>query len=277
VEDQLRPEPLEPDDEALSVGSFEHAVLARVFRLLERPLSPETLAQAEALLAAEMRGPQVADARARVALGQADPVRAAVLRGIEARLLRYLRHEAQVAGGWPTLVTELRFGLGEQPGSLPAVELAHDGDRLLLSGIVDRIDADPKDPGSVIVRDYKHGATREEWRGARWLELRELQVGLYMAAVQRLLSVRARAGLYQPLSGSDLRPRGVHAPGVCPTGAAVSSDARPLPEIEELLSQVEREALAVSRRLRSGELEPCPARCTRDGSCAHPGICWAGG
>ena len=32
-------------------------------------------------------------------------------------------------------------------------------------------------------------------------------------------------------------------------------------------------ALALAARLRAADLRPCPETCTRDGGCAHPGIC----
>ncbi len=57
----------------------------------------------------------------------------------------------------------------------------------------------------VIVRDYKSGARRDTWPVARWLSDRQIQVALYMIAVQRLLEVRVVAGFYQPLAGEDLR------------------------------------------------------------------------
>jgi len=37
----------------------------------------------------------------------------------------------------------------------------------------------------------------------------EVQVALYMRAVEELLGLEAAGGFYQPLSGSDLRARGV--------------------------------------------------------------------
>ena len=57
----------------------------------------------------------------RIGHGQAPEVRAAILRGIEADLRRYLHHEAADDRRWIPMRMELRFGTGDS--SLPAVPL----------------------------------------------------------------------------------------------------------------------------------------------------------
>lgn len=158
---------------------------------------------------------------------------------------------------------------------MPAVALDDGHNRVLLSGIVDRIDADPRDPGRVIVRDYKSGARRDTWPVARWLSDRQIQVALYMIAVQRLLEVRVVAGFYQPLAGGDLRGRGVYESGAGVGGHALSRDELSDGELEELLDAVEKDAVGLAVILQRGQLTPCPETCSADGSCTHPGICWA--
>jgi len=276
VERQLQPEQLDPDPDALTRGSFIHTVLERVFARMDGPLTRETLPVAERLLHEEMRGPEAAADRSKLALDQATEVRAAILRGIEAELLRYLRAEAADGNGWPPIVTELRFGLdAEVEDAMPPVVLDDGEQQVLLGGIIDRVDADPRDQSRVILRDYKSGAKRETWPGARWVGDRQLQVALYMIAAQRLLRVRAVAGFYQPLAGEDLRPRGVYEEGVPVGASAVSRDALDPAELEQLLREVEDQAVALGGALRRGELTPCPERCSPDGTCRYPGICWA--
>jgi hypothetical protein len=278
VEGQLDPKNLEPDSDALTRGSLIHAVLERVLARLGSALTPETLTAAERLLHEEMRGPAVAEHRMKLALDQAADVRAAILRGIEAELLRYLRHEAAYGCGWQPLVTELRFGLDAEAeaGEMPAVELVAGAERALLHGIIDRVDADPRDPGRVIVRDYKSGGSRREtWPAARWVSDDQVQVALYMIAVQRLLGVRAVAGFYQPLAGEDLRPRGAYAEGLGAGAGGVSRDELPAAELERLLAEIEGRVVALAATLRRGELTPCPDTCSPDGTCRFPGICWA--
>ncbi len=278
VERQLRPEQLEPDPDPLTRGSFIHTVLERVFARLGGALTPGTLAQAEQLLHEEMRGPEAASDRSRLALDQAAEVRAAILRGIEAELLRYLREEAADGCDWAPIVSELRFGLdAESAPAMSAVALEDGNDQVWLSGIIDRVDADPRDPSRVIVRDYKSGAKRDTWPAARWVGDRQIQVALYMIAVQRLLQVRAVAGFYQPLAGEDLRARGVYADGV-PVGTnTVVRDSLSDPDLTQLLREIEDAAVALAATLRRGELTPCPERCSPDGTCRYPGICWGAG
>jgi ATP-dependent helicase/DNAse subunit B len=276
VESQLDPDPLEPEADPLVRGSFIHTVLERVFAQLDGALTAESLASAERLLHREMRGPAAAEHRTKLALDQSTDVRAAILRGIEAELLRYLRQEALDGCEWPPAVTELRFGLdGESEEAVPAVELTDGTERVLLHGIVDRIDADPRDPGRVIVRDYKSGSKRDTWPSARWASDNQLQVALYMIAVQRLLGMRPVAGFYQPLAGEDLRPRGVFAEGAPVGSGVVGRDELPADELEQLLREIEAQVVTLAATLRRGELTPCPDTCSADGTCRYPGICWA--
>jgi hypothetical protein len=289
VERQLEIDRLEPDAEPLTRGSFIHALLERVFARLGAPLTARTLPRAESLLREEIErcggdgvqrntipGDAVVAAGNRIAIGHPPQVRAAILRGVEAELRRYLRHEAADGREWVPLRTELRFGLdADVEGAMPPVALDDGRDRILLGGIVDRVDADPDDPGRVIVRDYKSGAKRDSWPAARWLEDRQIQVALYMIAVQRLLEVRVVAGFYQPLTGEDLRERGVYTAGIEAGAHAVFRDERTEGELEELLDEIEDQAVELAATLQRGELTPCPETCTPEGSCRHPGICWA--
>jgi hypothetical protein len=93
-----------------------------------------------------------------------------------------------------------------------------------------------------------------------------------MLAVRELLGLSPVAGLYQPLGGNDLRARGVFLEGA-PVGAkVVDRDSRTPEELEEVLSVARERAVALAVELRSGELEPSPQTCSRDG-CRYPGIC----
>jgi ATP-dependent helicase/DNAse subunit B len=277
VESQLEPDRLEPDADALTRGSFIHVVLERVFTRLGEALAPESLGSAEQLLSEEMRGSAAAEHRSKLALDQATEVRAAILRGIEAELLRYLRQEAADGSAWLPAVTEFRFGLdGDGEDAIPPVELtSSDGGQARLHGIVDRIDADPRNNERVIVRDYKSGSKRETWPAARWASDNQVQVALYMIAVQRLLGVQTVAGFYQPLTGEDLRPRGVYDESIAIGSGVVARDGVPADELDRLLAEIEDQVVALAATLRRGELTPCPDTCTPDGTCRYPGICWA--
>ncbi len=276
IERQLRVRDLEPEPEPLARGSFIHAVLERVFAQLEGALTPGALPEAEHLLGEAMRGSEVAAERRRVATGQSAEVRSAVLRGIEAELRRYLRDESADGCRFVPVRTELRFGLDpDSADALGPVELGGECDQVMLSGVVDRVDADPADPLRVIVRDYKSGAKRDTWPEARWVSDRQIQVALYMIAVQRLLGVRPVAGFYQPLDGQDRRPRGAYETGVAAGDRVVPRDELGEGELERLLGEIEAEAVTLAATLRRGELTPCPDSCAPNGTCSHPGICWA--
>ena len=259
VERQLEPQELAPGAEPLTRGSFMHRVLQEVIAGLAGPLTPQTLPNAELALA-ELTAEPPAD----LLPGRPEPVRAAILRGIKADLRRYLRFESDDGNDWTPRELELAF----------EVEIGSAPDAIALRGVIDRVDVDPDDGCRTIVRDYKSGTVGRERAGGRWLTDHQLQVGLYMLAVRKLLELEPVAGFYQPLRGGALRPRGVFESAV-PVGRHVyHTDAVNGEELEQLLAEIEAQALELAAQLRTGELTPCPETCSRSG-CRHPGICWA--
>jgi len=259
-----------------------------VLRRLGGPVTPESLSQAHRILdellaetgASETdRAAQIAPERpagiraAQIAPGRPAGLRAAALRAIEADLRRYLDHESRDGSDLQPEGLELRFGFSDVEPSVPALQLGEGEDRVLVRGMIDRVDVDSR--GRAIVRDYKSGVVRSEQQGARWRLDRRLQVALYMLVVRELLGLDPIAGLYQPLRGDDLRPRGIYLKDA-PVGLeVVATDAREPPELDAELQDATTRALALARRLRAGELIPCPETCSRDG-CAYPGICRTG-
>jgi RecB family exonuclease len=273
VESQLQPRELAPDSDALVRGSFMHDVLEKVIQQLGGALTPATLPRAEGLL-----DELVAEPPGTLAPGRPAAVRTAILRGVEADLRRYLRHEALDGCDWTPMDVELKFGFqDEDPEGPPALELISPtpdlADPVRVRGVIDRIDVGP-DRRQVIVRDYKSGANRPERAGARWVVDHQLQVALYMIAVRRLLELEPVAGFYQPLTGRDLRIRGAYAAGSPVGRCAYSTDALPVEDLDALLAEIEGQAVELARTLGRGELTPRPETCSRDG-CRHPGICWS--
>jgi hypothetical protein len=258
VERQLQPQDLEPEGQAMAKGTFLHQVLERVLRSLGAPLTTRTLPAAEQALAAEMRvlPPELSP-------GLPPAVRAAILHGIEADLKRFLRYEADDASGWTPREFELKF----------ETELRSGDQSVGFRGTIDRIDV-AADGRRAVLRDYKSGGGRVERAAAKWIEGGVLQVGLYMIAVRRLLELEPVAGLYQPLTGGELRPRGAYLAGTELGPHTYPTDALDQSELDSLLEQVEHQALELVATIRRGDLTPCPASCSREG-CAHPGICWA--
>ncbi|MGZ4440586.1 MAG: PD-(D/E)XK nuclease family protein, partial [Gaiellaceae bacterium] len=267
VERQLSPDAFDPDPEPMVRGSYMHATLEELFGRLGEPLTPETLPDALRIL-----GDVVTEVPPTIAPGRGEAVRTAVLVTMVADLRRYLIDEARDGCGWEPSLLELRFGFESEEGVLPALILGDADERVVVRGVIDRVDVEPGATGRAIVRDYKSGAARPEQAGARWAIDRRLQVALYMLAVRDLLGLDPVAGLYQPLSGQNLRPRGVFRRDVAVGSRVTDRDARDPEELNEVLADAARRAVEIAGRLRRGELRPCPETCGRDG-CRYPGIC----
>ena len=71
-------------------------------------------------------------------------------------------------------------------------------------------------------------------------------------------------------------PRGAFEDGADVGENTVFRDGLSEAELEQLLQEIEDQAVALGATLRRGELTPCPERCSPDGTCRYPGICWAG-
>jgi ATP-dependent helicase/DNAse subunit B len=266
VERELQPRALEPDTEPLLRGSYIHDVLEQLLRQLGRAVTPDSLPEA-----LEILDRLLADNPPEIAPGRPEQLRRASAEAIAADLRRYLRHEAATGCGWEPARLELRFGFEDEEDSLPALQLGEGEERIAVRGAIDRVDVAP-DARRAVVCDYKSGGARTEYQGGRWSSEQRLQVALYMLAVRQLLGLEPVAGLYQPLSGRDLRARGMFLEGEPVGGELVATDVRDRQGLEEGLQDAARRAVSLAKQLRSGELTPCPETCSRDG-CAYPGIC----
>ena len=269
VERILNPASWDPDAEPLRRGGLAHAALKDTLEgLRERTgsaaVTPATLETARELLVR--------------ALAEREPEHPLSVSGerlpgarlrLRSDLERYLEHAARVQ--WPLEPgpLELSFGLpAEEEGDLelPAFEL---GDGVVLRGRIDRVDESPS--GDAVVVDYKSGNAALP---TRWMGEGKVQVPLYMLAVERLLGRTAAGGFYQPLSGGDLRARGILDEDTGIELGSVRGDERPGEEVRELLGQALELALSAAGRARGGELEPKPESCTPGGGgCAYPSIC----
>jgi RecB family exonuclease len=251
IENVLKPDPVDPDPEAMRKGSHAHAVLeATLQRLRERTgsarLTPETLPAALAALRAaidELSATQ-----------RTTPAKAAA-RALEVDLERYLRHEATTGAGYEPEQLEWSFD-----------SLMIDG--VAVSGRVDRVDLDGR---RAIVRDYKG---RTVHPGARWAADGRIQAALYAIAVREQLGYDVVGALYQPIGTADQRPRGVVRDDV--PGRYVNGDVSDDLTLDERLEASREIAAKAAADLRAGRIAPCPDRCAYNGGCAHPGICRAG-
>jgi RecB family exonuclease len=270
IERELQPDPLTPQSEPITRGNLMHDVLERLLRELSGPVTQASLPTARAILDRLLSELTQSDAtRGLLAPGSPEVVRAGALRAIEADLRRYLQHEADADGGWAPDGLELRFGFDDDD-SLAPLALGEGPDRVLVRGMIDRVDVDGR--GHAVVRDYKSGARRQGWAAANWTTERQLQVALYMLVVRELMGLEPVAGFYQPLRGDDLRARGVFVKGIDAGAGVVGTDARERDEVDSLLTDAGDRAVALAAALRAGALAPCPQTCSRDG-CAYPAIC----
>jgi ATP-dependent helicase/DNAse subunit B len=265
VERGLGARPLAPDATPMLRGTAAHEALRAVLAgLRERTGSarvelstlPVALELLDAALAATAR-----------ALAPTDAVDRAERHRLHSDLARYLAFVAEAPGTFAPSEFELAFGMDDD--ALPAASLA--GGALSLCGRIDRIDLDPAGRFALIY-DYKTSSTVDA--GARWAAERRLQPALYMLAVEQLFGVEAVGGLYQPLRGADLRPRGAVRDGVSPAGGLVDPDQRSAEELRVLIDAQLEAAVAAASELSAGALAPRPPSCSRDG-CRHPAICRA--
>jgi RecB family exonuclease len=276
VDRELQLDPLRPETDGMIRGQVVHRVLEELYRRLGAAVTEATLAQAQAAAGELLR--EYAEP---VGASQPAAIRAGLVRAIQADIDRFLALEASSGAGWPPSGLELRFGFEDEDGeadSLPALELPGG---VRVRGMIDRVDIEPpagdgaETRRRAIVRDYKTGATRPEYQGARWALDQQLQVPLYMLAVRELLSLDPVAGFYQPVGGDDLRPRGVFVEGT-PVGSEVlRTDARASEGVHNELEAAAGRAAELAAGLRAGRLVPRPDTCSR-GGCAYPGICRAG-
>ena len=94
-----------------------------------------------------------------------------------------------------------------------------------------------------------------------------------MCAAEQLLGLRAVGGFFQPLTGSDLRGRGVLQDGCGVQAEGVASDVRDGEQVRELLAEAIAAAREAAAQAAAGELEARPQTCTPTGGCAYPTIC----
>jgi ATP-dependent helicase/DNAse subunit B len=267
VERLLRARDLEPEPEPLARGALAHAALRDVLEGLRRETGsarprPETLARAQRLLraalAAHEREHPLSVAPERVP---------GVRRRLQVDLERYLEHAAAQESPLEPAHLELAFGFGDQEHGLPALDL---GEGVQVRGRIDRVDVDPG--GGAVVYDYKGSRAPD---AGRWARERSFQVALYMRAVaEGLPDTDVVGGFYQPLSGRDLRARGVLAQDAGFELDCVRGDTREHAELQALVEDAVLAAREAAAQARAGELEARPRTCGfGDRGCMYPTIC----
>jgi ATP-dependent helicase/DNAse subunit B len=270
VERMLAPQELDPDPEPLARGGLAHAALKDTLEGLRRDsgsarLTPATLQRARELLARAL-----VEHEAEYRLSVSPERRTAVRRRLQVDLERYLSHAAENGSVLEPRELELGFGIAEgdgrgEPSRLPAFELPGG---IRLRGRIDRVDV--SDDGEAIVYDYKGSKAVPS---ARWIKDGKVQLALYMRAVEELLGLRVAGGFYQPLSGEDLRARGV-LDGDSPIAIeCVTRDVLGHAEVRALLEEAVAAAREAAEEAGRGDLQARPETCAFRGGCMYPTIC----
>jgi ATP-dependent helicase/DNAse subunit B len=285
VQRMLRAEDLDPNPEPLARGGLAHAALKDTLEGLRERTGSARLTAARLRLAKELLREALARREAEFPLSAALERRPGLRRRLEADLERYLEHAAEQASPLEPTYLELGFGFGSEPDegaqevdpevpvapALPALDL---GEGLRLRGRIDRVDlAGAGDGEKAVVYDYKG---RLAAPAAKWTEEGNVQVALYMRAVEQLLGLEAVGGFYQPLSGRDLRARGVLDGESGVEIECVRGELREHGEVRELLEEAVATARAAAAQAGCGELEPRPRTCAYRGGCMYPTICRCG-
>lgn len=293
VERLLDPRDFDPDPEQLARGGLAHIVLRDVLEGLRSETGSARLTTARLPRALQLLGVAIAEHEAGRPLSASPERRLAALRRLEADLARYLDYAARRESPLEPGELELGFGFeaddpafadadgdvdaeadadgdgdpGDGARELPAFDL---GDGIRLRGRIDRVDRTAD--GEALVYDYKY---KDAPIASRWVPDGSIQMAVYMQVVEQLLGVRVAGGLYQPLSGEQLRARGVvDSASEAAVEAEARGDARERAEVEEVVAEAMALAREAAGQAACGALESRPGTCGFRGSgCEFPSIC----
>jgi ATP-dependent helicase/nuclease subunit B len=286
IERVLRPATPDPDPEPLARGGLAHAALADTLEGLRRRTGSARVTVTHLPFALELLGDALARHEQCFPLSARAERLPGARRRLRADLERYLRHAAATnapsgtvtstddegggrrAGALEPAWLELQFGFDEHEEELPALDL---GEGVVLRGRIDRIDV--TSDGRAVVYDYKGARVTP---GAKWLSEGRIQLALYMHAAERLLGLRVVGGMYQPLSGVDLRARGVLDVEAGVALDCVRTDLIGAAELGALVHDALALARASAARAVRGAVESRPHTCSYTGVCAYPAICRCG-
>ncbi len=267
----LGPGAFDPEPEPLVRGGLAHAALNDTLEELRAETGSARISKGRLTLARELLSAALERNEHEHPLSVAPERLPGARRRLRADLERYLSFAAEADSRLEPRFLEVGFGIDADAGRgeesvLPAFEF---GPSSRLRGRIDRVDV--SDAGEAVVYDYKSSFAPAP---AKWVDEGRLQVALYMRAVEELLGLRVVGGFYQPLSGSDLRARGLLDGDSGVQLDCVKGDIRESGDVRELLDEAiarAREAVAEAGR---GEIEARPQSCAfGKGGCEFPTIC----
>lgn len=270
VERILRPGAIDPDAEPLARGGLAHEALKDTLEGVRARTGSARVTLANLALARELLAQALPAHEAAFPLSVAPERRPGTRRRLHVDLERYLRYAAEADSPLEPEHLELGFGFaaGDERGDEAGLAAFDLGGGVRMRGRIDRVDVGAD--GAAVVYDYKSSVAPAP---AKWIGERNLQVALYMRAVEDLLGANVVGGFYQPLSGSDLRARGVLDEDSGVVLDCVRGDARPHEEMRELLAEAIDAAREAAAEAAAGRLQPRPMTCAFKGGCMYPTIC----
>lgn len=261
----VRPGALDAVVDARMHGSIAHRALAAFYEQLPVRLGRRRVTEDIVVQAVDLAGRAFDQAAAAAApAGSLTLAESDDLATMKRRVEELVTADATFLEGYEPLLIESRFGL---PGSPEAPDAAGgpndpgpvDFGGFALRGSIDRVDAGPE---GIVVIDYKSGSVPT---GAKLLEERHLQVGLYAAVAERVTGRPVVAGLYRSIR--DGAARGFWLKGVVPREGLTSTDSVEDPaDVARAIADAVTAAREAVAGIRAGDI---PAQPATDGACGH--------
>jgi ATP-dependent helicase/nuclease subunit B len=203
VERFIDPKTIDAEPDAKQRGSVAHQALYRFFSRIPAELGVEKLEPQHVEAATGLMRRCLDDALAGVRMDLTEMQERELDQTLWRDLAAFVEEECESSSPLVPRRFEVAFGSERAAPELQrGLEL---GDRLTLSGKIDRIDVDPFGARG-IVQDYKSGKSAHSARQIE-SELR-LQIPLYMLVLRDLVGLEPLGGLYRPLAGAR-KPRGL--------------------------------------------------------------------
>ena len=203
VERFLDPKTIDAEPDAKQRGSVAHQALYRFFSRIPAELGVEKLEPQHVEAATGLMRRCLEDALAGVRMDLTEMQERELDQTLWRDLAAFVEEECESSSPLVPRRFEVSFGSERAAPELQrGLEL---GERLTLSGKIDRIDVDPFGARG-IVQDYKSGKSAHSARQIE-SELR-LQIPLYMLVLRDLVGLEPLGGLYRPLAGAR-KPRGL--------------------------------------------------------------------
>ena len=263
VEHELRPQRLDPESDALRLGSIAHDALEGLYA---HPPGDDSIPRPSDLGRWRARLTELLEAAALEHGMRPDrPLDAIALGRLRAQIGAFLAEEAESETRLRPRrdLLEAGFGFDDDNGGPPPLELG----AAKLRGRIDRIDVAAD--GGALVRDYK--TSREVAGRSGWESRGKLQLQLYILAARERLGLDPIGGLYTALGArNDRRPRGMLISGDARLEGvgAVRGDPCDREGFDAELERARARASEKAAAMRAGEIDRdpiggrCPSYCT---------------